>query len=258
MRRIGFLVALLLLASLGCKKEPASGEGLAAEQKGAPRSASKATAEEQQAAPIPDEEEPKSLPLDQVPEELKHQGYEYYGLSSLASVELEMKGEGKVFSGTRTTKLVKIADGIATFEVEHSGGLQGLGVSTYSVEKDGVYAVKISIGSFKPPHRMEIPAILKPGATWGGPITISMNDGNKVKTNLMYRVAGPEKVKTRAGVFDAILVTASGKGTVGSQKTKESMKLWFAKGVGPVKILMKRTVGKETSQSTIEATKVSK
>lgn len=198
------------------------------------------------------------MPLDQVPKELRHQGYEYYGLSNLNSVELEMKGQGQILSGTRSTRLVEVAGGKATFEVEHSGGLAGLGVSTYSVENDGVYATKISIGSFKPPHRMEIPADLKPGATWGGPITISMNDGNKVKTNLMYRVAGPEKVKTRAGVFDAILVTASGNGIAGSQKTKETMKLWFAKGVGPVKILMKRTVGKETSQSTIEATKVSK
>lgn len=196
---------------------------------------------------------------DEVPAELRNDAYDYYGLGNKAPIDLQMVSTyGGLQMGTRVTRLVKVANGQATFEIEHTGGLERLGVSTYVLTMAGLYAEKISIGTFTPGNRIEVPARLTPGAKWGGPITLKLNTGQTIKTNLIYQVVGPEKIKTKAGTFDSMLVKATSVGTTNGKKANEAIKIWLVKGVGPVKIEMKQTVGKDSGTSSIEATKVPK
>src|SRR5688500_898468 len=66
----------------------------------------------------------KVTPAD-VPADVKHEAFEYYGLDNTAPVELRMtRGKDKL-TGTRINRFMEVKDGNAIYEVEHTGGLSG-------------------------------------------------------------------------------------------------------------------------------------
>lgn len=201
---------------------------------------------------------PKEPPVTEVPAALKHEGWEYYGLDAGKNLPLEirMSNRTEVYTGTQTAKLVRMEKGRAIYLIERTGGLaETLGDSQeVAVSDKGIFAISIS-GSPITPEQKELPDKLVPGTTWTSKSVFSL-DSRKFSTDTVFKVVGPQKVKTKRGEFDAILVTQTGVNVSDGQKMRLEAKAWYVKGLGEVKVTLtsKSTTG-ETATIDVEATK---
>jgi hypothetical protein len=236
MKQILYVAGLcVLLAGCGPKAQTEAKGGAGTESPAAEQPA--ATNNE---AGSPSPTTPENPPLvSQLPAELKHEGYEFYGLGHTEPVDLEVSStpNGRVLTGSMTTKLISLNDGKAVFRRERTGSLEQLGVDEYSLEKDGIY-VKSSTVAKTNGHQLEIPAKLNPGASWSDTTEIELN-GQSLKMTNNYKVVGTQPVKTKKGSYDALLITTSGKGVVGGKNVRMDSKSWYVKGLGNVKTEIK-------------------
>jgi hypothetical protein len=193
-----------------------------------------------------------------IPSELKHDAFRYYGLSNLKSVEMERRGGGPSISGGRVVRLTGIVDGKALYDIDNTGGLEAMPDEKLSVEKDGIYTVGLSGGTMTPARNLSLPADLTPGKTWPNKTTLKMDSGQTLVADHTYKVVGEQKVKTKAGEFDALLVEAGGPTEQNGMKMQAQMKIWLVKDVGPVKMEMTMNVNGKPVTHIIEATKVNK
>ncbi len=179
-------------------------------------------------------------PAPELPTELKNAAYDYYGLATTSSINLEIEIAGRpgLATGTQVTRFKEMKDGKAVYAVERTGDVAAdLGAAEeVSLEKDGVYMLKSDVAKIGT-HDLQLPADLAPGKTWSEH-TEAEKDSQKLNLDNNLKVVGPQKVTTKLGDFDALLVTSSGKGTVGSQKVTINTKMWYAKGRGVVKMEM--------------------
>jgi hypothetical protein len=236
--RISFLIALVLVLA-GCAKDSATDNGKQTADSGSPPAK-------------------EASVLDQVPDELEHDGFEYYGLALTNPIEYEVTRNGVPTSAGRTSKFVKVENGKAIFEVTHSGGLSELGTQTYSVEKDGVYVSGLSDRTIEPAKYKEVPASLAAGTAWTSKVKITSSTGDTMSMSTNNKVVGVEKVKVKAGEFEALHVASTGKLHQGSVSLDLDVQGWFVKGIGYVKLEMKVKNGGQTTTQVIEAVKVDK
>ncbi|HVL39779.1 MAG TPA: hypothetical protein VM328_10365 [Fimbriimonadaceae bacterium] len=191
--------------------------------------------------------------LADIPDELKHNAFTYYGLAYDKPRDLEVRQDGSTFSGSQIFRLVEIKDGKAIFEYEHTGGLAGQGTFTISLEKDGIYTVSSSVAKIKE-HELEMPANIEVGTTWNTS-TVFQAEGRSLEQTATNKATRIEKVETKAGTFDALLVESSGPAVVDGEKMQMSTKMWFVKDRGVVKMINTRTPpGKKPIVVTMEAT----
>lgn len=208
--------------------------------------------------PAPKAVEPPSKPglsLDQLPPDLRNPAFEYYGLGSAEpqAVEVLTTSNPEPESGEQIFRLKEIKDGKAVFEVERTGALASQGTGEMLLTKDGLYTSKLWGTELKPPQ-LEIPADLTIGRTWVSKGEITLPTGQKTKLDNSWRVAAQEKVKTKAGEFDAIRIDGGGSMTTDGQKMSIRFKGWFVKGRGGVKIELHSTGPARKAESvTIEA-----
>ncbi|MCW5942564.1 MAG: hypothetical protein KIS66_10055 [Fimbriimonadaceae bacterium] len=243
-RTLLVLIAVLGLSTFGC--QPSAPKDAANAPTEAPASAGETKPNEATSeAPKPD--------LAALPADLKHAGYDYYGLGNPKQVELEIVSGTNVHTGTQTTTLEKIENGKASFHVDRTGGIAMLGSGDYSLEKDGVYAVGSSLGTVS--RSIELPADLAPGKTWTVDFKLEAS-GSDLKYKATMKAVAIEKVKTKSGTYDAIRIESSGPGTHNGKPIKMAMKGWYAKGEGAVKMEMSITDEKgQTNSTTIERVK---
>jgi hypothetical protein len=195
-----------------------------------------------------------SATASKLPDELKTDAYEYYGLVSDKPVRLEIvNGEGAVPQiGTRTFSLDKVENGKATFIQRQGGALESEGDITLSLEKDGLYVMASSRSKLKP-HSLEMPAKLEPGGGWKDHTEMDQ-DGQKIMLDNDLRIVRKERIATKGGTFDdALYITSTGKGTIGGQPVTLTTQHWYVRGVGPVKQIVEVTTkGKPTRTITIQ------
>lgn len=196
--------------------------------------------------------------LQDVPAELRHDAFAYYGLNNSQPVDMEAREGAIASTGARISRLVEVADGKAIFETEYTGGLANLGTERISIEPDGAYTIDISIGEMTPERSLTLPASLTAGKSWQQNTTVEQPGGAKLVTNQTHKVVGQEKVKTKAGEFDSILVVATGTMDQNGQKSDVQMKYWLVKDVGPVKMEVTSKGGPQPKTVVIEATTVNK
>lgn len=196
------------------------------------------------------------LPIEQVPAELKTEGYEYYGLSHGAPIEFEvvMPNSSTPETGTAVTKLTAVKDGVATFVTDRTGPLESLGSEELIVKPDGIYNTKIG-GQPVEPVQLVMPADVSVGKVWTSKGKIKLQDGKTFTQDMKFKVVGREKVKTKAGEFDALKVTAQGEITVGDKRSQSNITAWYVKGLGTVKMAI--TTSSPPGKMTVEATKTS-
>jgi len=195
--------------------------------------------------------------LDQIPMELKTDGYEYYGLGNSATMKMELRqgSEKSGLVGTQTITFKEMKDGAPIFTMEHGDGLAGLGSQELRVEKDGIYTVASTLAKVGA-HDLEIPAKLDPGVTWKSHEEVDKDNSNTIEDDV-YKVVGVQKVKTSVGQYDALLITSAGesKTTGGNSKAISSSKIhsegWYVKGRGLVRLTIHSTdpKGKESDLS---------
>jgi len=193
-----------------------------------------------------------------IPDALKHDGYEYYGLSSQEPVTLEVSSSGiqGIQTGTQSFRFREMKDGAAIFEVERTGNLESLlGNMTLAVEPDGVYVRESSIAKVGD-RDVEMPAKLEPGTTWKT-TTISEQADKELNIANEFKVVGTEAVKTKVAEYpDALLIQSTGEGTVKGQKVRMETKSWYVKGRGGVRAEVKSTDASGTTTTiTIQESK---
>jgi hypothetical protein len=226
-----------------------------------PKSAEPATTESTTPTASTGSEAPQAAPatpsLSQIPAELKHDGYSYYGLGNPKPMKMEVtvSDPGQpVRVGTQTISLKEIKDGVPIFVIERKDGLEMLGVQEIRLEKDGLYNSASTVAKIGP-HDLEMPAKLTIGTKWTSRTEVDQ-PGQSMVNDSTFVVVRPEKVKTKAGEHDALLITSTGKGTIGGQKVTTSSKSWYVKDLGGVKTVLTTTFPKGKVQTiTIQETK---
>lgn len=191
-----------------------------------------------------------------IPESLKTDAYHYYGLSNSNPVKMQLTVPGAKGPqpGEQTIAFKELKDDAAVFLTTRSGSLEGLGTEEVSLEKDGIYILSSTVGDIGG-KSLEMPSDLKPGTTWSKPSEVKRNDGSVSKYDATFKVIGTEKVKTKAGDYDALLITSDGPAEVNGQKLRMKSKNWYAKDVGVVKVEIETAPTKGSPQRiVIEAT----
>lgn len=223
--------ALLSAALLmGCGPKPAE----------APKDTETKPEEPVAAAPDPSE----------IPESLKHGGFKYYGLDSAAAETYELDRNGVKLEGTQKAVFSGMVDGKATFTIERTEGLSDLGNETLEVREDGVYLTKSGANEVDPAV-LSLPKDPKVGDSWPVAAQFTGPNGDKVSIKATQKVTKQEKLTTKAGDFDCLVVTMTGELTSGDKKSPVTGTSWYASGVGTVKLTVssKDADGKPTSYS---------
>ena len=205
------LLTLLALAPFGCK--PTGGASSATNASAAPKG---------------------------MPDSLKNDAFEYYGLGSDKPMRLEVtEGENGIpRTGTRTIKLQKIEGDKATYLLSQAGGLEAQGDITLSLEADGLYTMSSTASKLKP-HSLEMPARLEVGRGWKD--HTEMNDGS-ISIDFDVKVAGFERVSTPGGTFDdALHITSTGAGKMADGPIDIATDMWYVRGLGAVKQVLNIT-----------------
>lgn len=197
---------------------------------------------------------PASASRESIPSELKHEGYDYYGLGSDKKINMvsEQKGSPDL-TGTTEFQFVELKDGKAKFKQVFGGDLTSqFPSSDLVVDKDGVYSVNLGQSELDKPQ-MELPAKVSAGKTWK--LDKPIETGGTTITKFDSRIVGPESINVPLGTFDAMKVTADVEMKTGADKRTAKMTAWYAKGVGTVKLSMVFFDGKTTTERTLLATK---
>jgi len=203
--------------------------------------------------PAPDPAKP-AVTLADIPGELKHAGYEYYGLGHGKPVNMISKQAGQPDkSGAVEIKLVEIKDGTATFEQTFTGELTpDLPNSKLLLDSQGVYSIDLGGPALEKPQK-ELPFDAAPGKSWKLDKPIDANGSTITKFDSSIKAI--EKVTVPLGTFDALKVVADVAMEGGGQKRTAKMTAWYVKGMGTVKLSMVFSSGGRTEERTLLATK---
>lgn len=198
-----------------------------------------------------------ALPLSELPDSLKSDAFEYYGLGNTEPMDLErsVAGTPDVVTGSQRFRLKEVKDGKAIFVVERTGGFAAVGDSELSLEQDGLYAMSSTVGKITP-HQLELPAKLDVGTQWKSETKLEQPNGISLEHKATNKVVAMEKVKTKAGDYDALVVQSSGPATINGESMEMRTKAWFVKGLGAVKMEIVQIPKSGAKQMiTIQATK---
>ncbi len=179
-----------------------------------------------------------------LPDSLKTDAWAYYGLANSKPVDMviAVQGNSATYTGSQTTTLTGVKDGKAQYSVSRTGGLADqLGSSEeLSLEPEGVYTTKSDIATIN--KELQLPSHLKPGNSWHEALH-AQTRGKEMSLDMSNKVVGVQHIDTKAGPYDALLVTTSGGGSIGDQKVRISTKTWYVKGIGVAKMEMVTTAG---------------
>ena len=193
----------------------------------------------------------------ELPADLKNEAYAYYGLGMTKPLVMEVTSSNQsgIQTGTQEAKLISVEDGKATYEIERTGNLGDLlGGMTVTLERDGIY-VKSSTIAKVGKRDLELPNNLTPGSTWESSTTVDQ-PGKQLNVVNSFKVVGVQPLKTKAGSYQALLITSTGSGTVNGQNVKMQTKSWYVKDRGAVKAVLSTTSGSgQTSSVTVEESK---
>jgi len=184
--------------------------------------------------------------LEKMPNELKHDGFAYSGLGNPKPTKFRMtSNDGQpTREGEQVSKFVEMRDGIAVFQVERSGDLSLLGTDELAVAKDGIYALKTSLGELDS-RSLELPSDPNVRKFWTNKSKLTQPEKQVVTITGNYTVIGVQRVKTPAGEYDALVLTAEGPIQIGDKRMTMRAKSWYVKDIGVVKQTIERQVGKD-------------
>ncbi|RYG41131.1 hypothetical protein EON79_21360 [bacterium] len=178
----------------------------------------------------------------QIPAELKHAAFDYYGLGNEEPMDMEVRttADAGVRTGSQITRFKGLEDGKALYQVERTGGLtELLGQMDVTLEADGIYVKSSSVAKVGE-RDVEMPAKLDPGTTWEAR-TVVDQPGRELNVLVKFTVVGEQSITTPKGPRNALLVTSTGNGTMMTKNVRMDSKSWYVKGVGMVKSELKFT-----------------
>jgi hypothetical protein len=219
--------ALLLMAGCGpSKQSPVAKEP---PKTPADKSAFKPSASSPDSGP--------SLDLSELPEELRNDAFAYYGLGRKGVMKqmVTISGQSEAQEGTMASRLTLVHGGEAFFAMDVTGPLARNGQQELVLRKEGLFATKLGNNVLDPPQ-VELPSPLKPGVTWQTELKVTTADGQSVADKTTYRVAGVEKVKVKAGEFEALRIKGQGTSSIDGKSYDVTLDVWYVRDVGPVKV----------------------
>jgi hypothetical protein len=204
--------------------------------------------------------EPKAPPtadLAIIPASLRTDAFEFYGLGNTEPLRYEVVTEGSAPKvGDQTIRFIGMKNGNAQFTIERTGDLaSAMGSQELELRPKGIFSTQTSLGTIEG-DSLELPSSLEVGTSWKADQSLKTADGRKVKSSATYKVVRKEKVKTKGGEFEALLITGKGTITIDDQKANLDMKQWLAKGKGAVKTeIATKFAGGSGTKVSIELTK---
>jgi len=187
--------------------------------------------------PPPSAEKPK---LGAVTANLKHDGYEFYGLGNAKPLKLSLTQGTIKKTGAQETSLEELKPDVAVFLQSWTGDLASNGTSKVRVTPDGVYGIEAQGQELKP-AQLEMPAKLTPGFKWTSNTPMTVN-GETVKST-DSKIVGMKTITIGGKPHEVLLILRSCKVVSGKQtKTLESTE-YYERGIGPVKMDVKLSGG---------------
>jgi|CXWL01.1.fsa_nt_gi hypothetical protein len=244
------LLTLAALAFLGCqnsekKGEPSQPIGSSANQETADSSVGNASSDT------------NATSKESIPESFKHAGFQYYGLGFDGPLAYKQASQGNSDDAGQTTVFDRMEGGKAYFKTSRTGQFSQIGDSEVMVDETGVYTTAVSGKKLTNPS-LEVPADLAPGRTWQSDSTFTLDSNGtaiEVSQSMSYQAVKLESTASRAGKFETLKITASGTMTVSGTESKNISTMWFAKGVGFVKMNTELTTGGKTQKLSVELVK---
>jgi hypothetical protein len=200
-----------------------------------------------------------------VPANLQNDAYHYRGLNRRDSTTFAVSTlapgatQPKEDSGGEVVKFLGMQDGKAKFSIERTGAMESLFGSDEVLLDDQGVTIQTSDSGDLNGHPIDLISKLTPGATWKTDYSVNLKksaqlpDGGVSADHSVFKVVGPQKVKTKAGTFDAILVESLGNDTLNNQKLVLKTQSWYAKDRGAVKIVVTTSSSGRSETITIEA-----
>lgn len=186
--------------------------------------------------------ENKEVPI-QIDSKFKHEAYGWMGFERTEPFTHEMSdvAGAPATEGTQTLKLISSDDKAAKYQITREGSMAKLGDEELEVRADGVYQTSMPQHTLAEPV-MVMPSDLGVGKAWTSKFNSTGPAGQKVEFTINNKAERIEKVKTKAGEFDALLIISTGSMNVTTdgktEKTTLSTKSWYSKGLGNVKMTL--------------------
>lgn len=186
--------------------------------------------------------EQKEAPIE-VGSKFKHDAFAWMGFERTEPFTHEMSdiAGAPATEGTQTLKLMAADEKAAKYQITRDGSMAKLGDEELEVREDGVYQTSMPQHTLAEPV-MVMPADLGVGKAWTSKFNSTGPAGQKVEFTINNKAERIEKVKTKAGEFDALLIISTGSMAVTTagktEKTTLSTKSWYSKGLGNVKMTL--------------------
>ncbi len=164
-------------------------------------------------------------PKQEVPENLKHEGYQYYGLALADELTYDFDYNGSKRQGKQKQTYNGFTDGKPRFTIERAEALSNLGTDILEIREDGVYMVSSREQVLETPI-LALPAKMEIGKTWEVSQKLKDAQGNEVTLKASNKIEKQEKVTTPAGACDCLVVSMNGTLTVQGKTQKVSGKTW--------------------------------
>lgn len=194
----------------------------------------------------------KKSDAEDVGEELRHDAYQYYGLGNNKTLVYTLKLQDVEEEGEQEVAYQGLIDGVPTYKILRTGALSDLGDETLQLSEEGVKLSETSIGEVAEPS-LALPAKIAVGDTWEDTQTITQRDGKDLVMKSSYKVEKEEKLTTDAGEFDTIYISSNGTITYDGSTRTFTGRINYAKGIGPVKLVIDAQTGEnnETSSTVV-------
>lgn len=231
------LLAVLAFGAVGCQNKSTEAD---------PKADTSGTA-----TSSPEAEPTTPFAVDELPEEVKHDAYEYMGLGNSEELKYEFVQDGQSSEGTqKSTTYTKKSDGEYVFMTERTGGLAVMMADRLLVNKDGAFTT-YTLGKELEKPLMAMPATVSPGEKWTIAYTLDSENG-PVTVDIENTIVGTTKVTTPAGSYECIHLKAAGDSTVGGVSTKVEGDTYYAKGIGVVKMSLNLVSPEKTQKISLQ------
>lgn len=194
--------------------------------------------------------------LRELPDNLRHAAFDFYGLGNDARREMQVsifrEGESdpQIMTGTETSELLGVENGIATFRIKRTGQYASLGDTEITVEPEGLFSKSSTLGEIN--RSLEMPADVAPGGEWKIDVQMKRPTGDVAYTGTARAVA-MESITTPLGEFsEALRVEGKAQATIAGEPAEMEMTAWFVRGEGAVKTEVRTKMGGETVRQVIE------
>ena len=188
---------------------------------------------------------PAAAPV--MPESLKHEGWEYFGLDQTGDLIYDYTQlEGRdAEEGSMASILQSATADVATYEIRRAGAMKGLGTEVHEVRADGIYVISMLGAELEEPV-LVMPATPEAGFSWTADLTLPQPGSVLKFTNMTTTVEGIETISSELGELEAMKFTASGdvsrtfdSGT--EENSSVTQTYWVVKGTGLVRMAMTST-----------------